>query len=68
MESQRLMQTMVPNNSAYFHGMCEDLGIEIDTCHGDADAFYDNDGRCKVCTLPVNRHSIPQTMIDSWSK
>lgn len=66
MENFRLMQTMVPNNLAYFHGMCEDLGIELKECNGNANAFYDNDGRCKTCTLPINRHSIPQNIVDAW--
>ena len=61
-----LTQTMVPNNSAYFHGMCEDLGIEIETCHGESDAPFDYEGRCKVCYLPINRHSASDAMITAW--
>lgn len=68
MESSHLLQSMVPNNSAYFHGMCVDLGIELESCNGNADAFYDNDGRCKVCTLPINRHSIPNSVVSRWGQ
>lgn len=68
MENFRLMQSIVPNEIRYFHGMCEDLGIELESCNGNADAFYDNDGRCKVCTLPINRHSIPASIVARWEQ